>query len=289
MRKLLVIIVSIAIGSTVFAQGMSVQNTAATAKCNTAGQSCPLSTDASGRLLLGPAGTGATALGKAEDAAHTTGDVGVMILGVIDTTASSGFGGSNGDYSPPSLNATGAQYVNIDSNSQVSTARGILKLEDAVHTTGDAGVQSLFVTEDPLTVSSSGTGDYTSPKVDRTGRVITTFAPAGESFQSCGTATGVTTDVAIKAAVASNRIYVTSISCKNTSTTVSTNLDFKDGTIITSVGGIGALVSASGTSGSFTVTYPVPLRGTVNTALNFATNSATSSVTCCAAGYVSVN
>jgi hypothetical protein len=289
MRKLLVIIVSIAIGSTVFAQGMSVQNTAATAKCNTAGQSCPLSTDASGRLLLGPAGTGATALGKAEDAAHVSGDTGVMMLGVIDSTASSGFGGVNGDYSPPAMTLTGALYANIDSNSQASTARGILKSEDAAHTTGDAGVASLFVTEDPLTVSQNATTDYANPKVDRNGRVITTLAPAGETFQSCGTATAVTSDVAIKAAVASNRMYVTSITCKNTSITASTPIDFKDGSTIIAVGGVGAVVAASGTSGAYFAEFPTPLRGSSNTALNFATNTATTSVTCCAQGFVSVN
>lgn len=43
-------------------------------------------------------GTGATNLGKAEDAAHTSGDVGVMALGVRKDTAAA-FGG-DGDYTP---------------------------------------------------------------------------------------------------------------------------------------------------------------------------------------------
>jgi hypothetical protein len=42
-------------------------------------------------------------------------------------------------------------------------------------------------------------------------------------------------------------------------------------------------------TGSFNVTFPIPLRGTVNTAVNFATNTATTSVVCCAHGYTSGN
>ncbi len=59
-------------------------------------------------------GTGATHLGKAEDAAHTTGDTGVMVFGVrrdadtslVDTT---------GDYAPFQLNAAGSLKVAITS------------------------------------------------------------------------------------------------------------------------------------------------------------------------------
>lgn len=54
-------------------------------------------------------GTTATALGKAEDAAHTTGDVGVMALGVQQTTLAAL--AANGDYVPAQMDALGAQYV----------------------------------------------------------------------------------------------------------------------------------------------------------------------------------
>jgi hypothetical protein len=47
------------------------------------------------------------------------------------------------------------------------------------------------------------------------------------------------------------------------------------------------LITAS--AGSFNATFPTPLRGSVNTALNFATNVSTSSVTCCAHGFTSTN
>jgi hypothetical protein len=50
-------------------------------------------------------GTGATSLGKAEDAAHTTGDVGVMALGVQKTAAAAT--AADGDYAPFQVDANG--------------------------------------------------------------------------------------------------------------------------------------------------------------------------------------
>ncbi len=57
-------------------------------------------------------GTGATDLGKAEDAAHASGDVGVMMLGVrrdANTTLSA----TDGDYVPPQFDANGNLKVAI--------------------------------------------------------------------------------------------------------------------------------------------------------------------------------
>lgn len=57
------------------------------------------------------AGTGATNLGKAEDAAHTSGDTGVMPLGVRNDGAATSFSGTNGDYTPIGTDAQGRVYV----------------------------------------------------------------------------------------------------------------------------------------------------------------------------------
>lgn len=57
------------------------------------------------------AGTGATNLGKAEDAVHASGDTGVMILGVRKDTATQ-LAGSDGDYSVPITDASGRLWVN---------------------------------------------------------------------------------------------------------------------------------------------------------------------------------
>jgi hypothetical protein len=56
------------------------------------------------------AGTSATSLGKAEDAAHSSGDTGVMMLGVRDDTLSV-FSGAENDYEPFHMTSTGRLYV----------------------------------------------------------------------------------------------------------------------------------------------------------------------------------
>lgn len=55
-------------------------------------------------------GTGATNLGKAEDAGHTTGDVGVMALGVANT-GDANISGTTLDYTPFATDLTGAVHV----------------------------------------------------------------------------------------------------------------------------------------------------------------------------------
>jgi len=59
-------------------------------------------------------GTGATNLGKAEDAAHTTGDVGVMALGVrASSPTERSAGPTDGDYEPFGTNEVGAVWVTV--------------------------------------------------------------------------------------------------------------------------------------------------------------------------------
>ena len=64
-------------------------------------------------------GTGATDLGKAEDGAHTTGDVGVMGLSVRQDTAAA-TSGTDGDYQPLITDANGRLHTN-----DVSTAAAL--------------------------------------------------------------------------------------------------------------------------------------------------------------------
>jgi hypothetical protein len=90
------------------------QGTAANLKCEAtlaAAQTLATVTTVStltGTTTLTP-GTGATNLGKAEDAVHASGDVGVMALGVRnDTNASYG---ADGDYCPQAVDSGGNQKV----------------------------------------------------------------------------------------------------------------------------------------------------------------------------------
>lgn len=108
---------------------LAVRNDAGAALAGADGDYIPLSTDATGNLRTNlvtalPAGTNnigdvdvlsivpgtaATNLGKAEDAAHTSGDVGVMALAVRqDATAASA---ADGDYTPLQTNANGELKV----------------------------------------------------------------------------------------------------------------------------------------------------------------------------------
>lgn len=59
-------------------------------------------------------GTGATNLGKAEDAAHSSGDVGVMMLGVRAASPTDrSTGPTDGDYEPLGLNEVGAVWTSL--------------------------------------------------------------------------------------------------------------------------------------------------------------------------------
>lgn len=122
---------------------------------------------------------------------------------------------------------------------------------------------------------------------DVAGRPITTLAEAEFTWQSCGTATGSTADVAIKAAVPLNRIYVTAVTCSSSDADNATNLNFKDATTVIAVGGVSQMATAS--DGAFTAYFNPPLRGTVNAAFNFNTAAATTLVICCGVGYISVS
>lgn len=77
------------------------------------GQTCRVQLDSSGRIILGAIvpGTGATNLGKAEDAVHTSGDVGIMALGVRKDTAVAL--AADGDYMPSIYDGSGNMWVSL--------------------------------------------------------------------------------------------------------------------------------------------------------------------------------
>lgn len=225
------------------------------------------------------------AITKAEDAAHASSDVGVMSLGVRNDSAATVLTNTNGDYSGIAVDSNGKGFSRIMS----SDSRDGVLVEDNVAGSAEGGIVALAKTQDPIAIDQDNNGDYAQLKTTRGGKLQVAFAPATEYWKSCGTATGVTSDVAIKAAVASNKIYVSTISCKNTSTTQNSNLDFKDGSTTFAEGSIGAFVTGTSQPGTFTQQFPVPAQITSATAFNFATNTATSSVTCCASGFISVD
>jgi hypothetical protein len=91
-------------------------------------------------------GTTATALGKAEDVAHASGDVGVLMLAVRRDTAAVG-SGTDGDNSTLNVDASGHLYVNGSGVTQpVSDAGGSLTVDGTVAVSGTVTVASHAVT-----------------------------------------------------------------------------------------------------------------------------------------------
>lgn len=124
-------------------------------------------------------GTGATNLGKAEDAAHASGDTGVAVLAVRRDAAAVG-SGTDGDYSTFNVDASGALWVRpsdvvdvagtVDAQ-PVNAADWGVYAEDTAHTTGDSGTPVLAVRRDSAAVGSGTDGDYSTLNVDSSGRL----------------------------------------------------------------------------------------------------------------------
>jgi len=105
-------------------------------------------------------GTGATNLGKAEDAAHATGDTGVMALAVRKDTAAAS-SGTTGDYEPLSTDSLGRLWI---AGSAV---------EDAAETAGGIVVMAGSVRRDTAASSAGTTGDNATINTDSVGALWT--------------------------------------------------------------------------------------------------------------------
>jgi hypothetical protein len=111
-------------------------------------------------------GTGATNLGKAEDAAHTSGDVGVMTLFVRQDTQSDF--GADGDYVPGSIDADGALRVSIV-NGDIS---GLA--DDAAFTVGTTELLPVGYLADEASTDSVNEGDIGAPRITLDRKTIVT-------------------------------------------------------------------------------------------------------------------
>lgn len=241
------------------------------------------SVTASGKIKIDP-GTSATSLGKTEDAAHSSGDTGVMSLGVRNQNRSV-LVSTELDYGAIAVSGYGAVFT--DNNAAWHTGNEgqyTDRAEDDAFTGGSyvkiAGAQR----QDALTVDQGTSGDVGPIKIDPLGRLqVIPYAPPGDTLQGCSSSNTGTSDIGIISGIASYRIYVTSISCFNTSA-VASSISFKNGSSQIYAGGIGA--STTEGVGTYTATLPVPLRTSVNTAFNFAMGTTATATTCCISGYV---
>jgi hypothetical protein len=114
------------------------------------------------------------------------------------------------------------------------------------------------------TVRTSDDGTAHTPH-----HIAVPFADPSKNWQFAGATGGIvnTTDVVAKAAAGAGlRNYVTSIQFKNNNN-VSTDLVIKDGSTVIWRGHMGVGADDPGMIG---ITFPSPLRGTANTAINVA-------------------
>lgn len=112
-------------------------------------------------------GTSATHLGKAEDAAHVSGDTGVMMLAVRRDTAAHGVS-ADGDYATLNVDDTGRLHVVLGGTGGSSP----VKMEDSASGGSDAGMVILGVRLDSPSAQTDSSGDYTKFTTDSSGRQL---------------------------------------------------------------------------------------------------------------------
>ena len=120
-------------------------------------------------------GTVATNLGKAEDAVHTTGDVGVMGLAVrrdADTTLVS----ADGDYSPLQVNSDGALKVEV-----IESVVGQLKTDDSAFTIASDSVSASGYLADETAPDSVDEGDIGLARMTLDRKILTRVVGSTEA------------------------------------------------------------------------------------------------------------
>lgn len=206
-------------------------------------------------------GTGATNLGKAEDAVHASGDVGVMALGVVGHTP-----GAVGDYTPFVINTNG----------------GLATSGCTAHDAADAGPPVKVGARARSTVIASVATDDRADAISTLQgyRVTFPYALPQSSLNGTASSTGTGDTAIIAAQGAGITINVTTITIYNDSTT-NTYVNIKDGATTD-------LVIPAPAKGGATVNLPFPLRLTANTALNFASAAAVSTMFVSAVGFAGI-
>lgn len=194
----------------------------------------------------------------------------------LSVEVTGGRGGGAASQAVPVLVSSGA--LTVSSLTPGSTATALGKAEDAVHTTGDVGVEVLGVRAPAApTAATSAAGDYSYLLVDAEGKVINSNqAESGLTVQAVVDAT-LATDVALVAAAGAGvRTYLTDLTLENTGATANR--------VIVSDGATRVFSATVPPGTTFGKTFSTPLRGTAATALNVRLGAA-GTVTVSASGY----
>lgn len=228
-------------------------------------------------------GTGATNLGKAEDAAHASGDVGVMALTVRTNTAASR-AGTDGDYQPLITDTNGRLHTIEPSQASILTAVQLIDNASVAHDAAVvAGVTQIGLDARSANPTAVATGGATRALATLLGKqVVYPYALPGSTWQYAGPTGGITdtADDAIQAAGGAGvRHYLTALTVVNSHATVGTEVVIKDGSTVIHRG------YAAAAGGGYTLTFPTPLRGTAATALNVACITTGSATVVSASGF----
>ena len=157
-------------------------------------------------------GVGATNLGKAEDAAHASGDVGVAALSVR-ANAAAALSGADNDYQPLITDANGRLHVIDVSTTAIKTAVEIMDDWDATHASAASadGPQIMgagYSTALPTDVGADA--DAVRICTDRHGRIVRGLMP--QWFNAVFDSADASAEAnVVKAKTASRKIYILSI------------------------------------------------------------------------------
>lgn len=188
-------------------------------------------------------GTAATNLGKAEDAAHTSGDVGVMALTVRQDTAAA-LGGTDADYQPLVTDASGRLHVTA------SGGVGGTVAHDGADSGNPVKIGAQARTTNPTAVADA---DRVNLTADDLGRQVVVLNQVRDLVGSqTTTITNSTTETTIVTAIASTFCDLTHLTLTNaTGTAVTATL--KDATAGTTRG-----IYALAANGGIVLAFPTP-------------------------------
>ncbi len=224
-------------------------------------------------------GTSAGHLGKAEDAAHASGDTGVAVLAVRRDTAAHGVS-ADGDYATLNVNSAGRLWASATIDAALPAGTNAIGTVTAVGTAAhDAAISGNPVRMAARAASSDYTavaaGDTADLVTSLTGKqIVLPYALPGASwaYASPSAVTDTSDDQVIAAGAAGVRHYIAGIQVFNSHASTGTEVVIKDGSTVLWRGW------AQPTGGGCSAKFDPPLRGTAATAVNVA-NITTSSST----------
>ena len=214
----------------------------------------------------------------AEDAAHTSGDKGVMPLAIRRDTTPSSSAGTAGDYTALNADANGRLYVNAaiyDAAGAAITASADYTQDAALTVSTTAGPSTMFRATSAANAAVSADDDAVIGIASLTGKqIVLPYATPAQTWSYAAAAGGLvsTTGVTAKTAAASGvRHYITSAQVINSHATISTEVCIKDG----ASGTVLHRGWAQAAGGGYAVRFDPPLRGTAATLVEIAEVTAT--------------